>query len=44
MGKSGSIFFKSYNKKLIIKTLKKSELDFLIKILYKYFSYIKEND
>ncbi|OMO75348.1 Phosphatidylinositol-4-phosphate 5-kinase, core [Corchorus capsularis] len=41
-GKSGSIFYLSHDDKFVIKTLKKSELKVLLKMLPKYYNHVKE--
>ncbi|XVE94056.1 hypothetical protein REPUB_Repub01dG0247400 [Reevesia pubescens] len=43
-GKSGSIFYVSHNDKFVIKTLKKSELKVLLKMLPKYYNHVKEHE
>jgi 1-phosphatidylinositol-4-phosphate 5-kinase len=42
-GKSGSFFFKSFNDKLIVKTISHEELKVLIMILDDYKKHIKES-
>lgn len=42
-GKSGSFFYFSQDYKYIIKTIKKSEAKFLVKILPEYYKHVKEN-
>ncbi|XP_022989580.1 phosphatidylinositol 4-phosphate 5-kinase 8-like isoform X1 [Cucurbita maxima] len=41
-GKSGSIFYLSEDDRFVIKTLKKSELKVLLKMLPKYYDHVKE--
>ncbi|XVE67359.1 hypothetical protein DITRI_Ditri08aG0154500 [Diplodiscus trichospermus] len=41
-GKSGSLFYLSHDDKFVIKTLKKSELKVLLKMLPKYYNHVKE--
>ncbi|XP_017247644.1 phosphatidylinositol 4-phosphate 5-kinase 7 [Daucus carota subsp. sativus] len=43
-GKSGSIFYVSHDDKFVIKTLKRSELEVLLKMLPNYYDYVKEHD
>ncbi|XVE48669.1 hypothetical protein DITRI_Ditri01bG0021100 [Diplodiscus trichospermus] len=43
-GKSGSIFYLSQDDKFVIKTLKKSELKVLLKMLPKYYNHVKEHE
>ncbi|KAK8563150.1 hypothetical protein V6N12_011206 [Hibiscus sabdariffa] len=43
-GKSGSIFYLSHDDKFVIKTLKKSELKVLLKMLPKYYNHVKEHE
>ncbi|XP_022748605.1 phosphatidylinositol 4-phosphate 5-kinase 8-like isoform X3 [Durio zibethinus] len=41
-GKSGSIFYLSHDDKFVIKTLKRSELKVLLKMLPNYYNHVKE--
>ncbi|KAL4348824.1 hypothetical protein GQ457_17G001910 [Hibiscus cannabinus] len=43
-GKSGSLFYLSHDDKFVIKTLKKSELKVLLKMLPKYHNHVKEHE
>ncbi|XVF45760.1 hypothetical protein PTKIN_Ptkin02bG0232000 [Pterospermum kingtungense] len=43
-GKSGSIFYLSHDDKFVIKTLKKSELKVLLRMLPKYYNHVKEHE
>ncbi|MBA0855991.1 hypothetical protein Goshw_021900 [Gossypium schwendimanii] len=43
-GKSGSIFYLSLDDRFVIKTLKKSELKVLVKMLPKYYNHVKEHE
>ncbi|XVF00693.1 hypothetical protein REPUB_Repub04eG0023300 [Reevesia pubescens] len=43
-GKSGSIFYVSHDDKFVIKTLKRSELKVLLKMLPKYYNHVKEHE
>ncbi|XP_022967571.1 phosphatidylinositol 4-phosphate 5-kinase 8-like [Cucurbita maxima] len=43
-GKSGSIFYLSQDDRFVIKTLKKSELKVLLKMLPKYYGHVKEHE
>ncbi|MBA0614349.1 hypothetical protein Godav_014655 [Gossypium davidsonii] len=43
-GKSGSIFYLSLDDRFVIKTLKKSELKVLLKMLPKYYNHVKEHE
>ncbi|XP_022725529.1 phosphatidylinositol 4-phosphate 5-kinase 7-like isoform X2 [Durio zibethinus] len=43
-GKSGSIFYLSLDDKFVIKTLKRSELKVLLKMLPKYYNHVKEHE
>ncbi|KAK4846286.1 hypothetical protein QYF36_015431 [Acer negundo] len=43
-GKSGSIFYLSHDDRFVIKTLKKSELKVLLKMLPKYYSHVGEHE
>ena len=40
-GKSGSFFFFSHDRKFLIKTMKKKELDIMLKILPDYIKHMK---
>ena len=42
-GKSGAFFFASHDNQFIIKTMKKSEMRALLKILPDYVDYLKKN-
>ena len=43
-GKSGSIFYLSQDERFVIKTLRKSELKILLKMLPKYYNHVKAYD
>lgn len=43
-GKSGSIFYVSYDDKFVIKTLKRSELEVLLKMLPNYYDHVKGHE
>ncbi|KAF4362174.1 phosphatidylinositol 4-phosphate 5-kinase 8 isoform X1 [Cannabis sativa] len=43
-GKSGSLFFLSHDDRFVIKTLKKSELKVLLRMLPKYYSHVGEHE
>ncbi|XP_057808300.1 phosphatidylinositol 4-phosphate 5-kinase 8-like isoform X2 [Salvia miltiorrhiza] len=43
-GKSGSIFYLSHDDRFVIKTLKKSELKVLLKMLPHYYSHVQAHD
>ncbi|KAL2231427.1 UNVERIFIED_CONTAM: Phosphatidylinositol 4-phosphate 5-kinase 8 [Sesamum indicum] len=43
-GKSGSLFYLSHDDRFVIKTLKKSELKVLLKMLPNYYSHVKAHD
>lgn len=43
-GKSGSIFYLSHDDKFVIKTLKRSELKVLLKMLPKYYKHVGEHE
>ncbi|KAK4378668.1 hypothetical protein RND71_000530 [Anisodus tanguticus] len=43
-GKSGSLFYLSRDDRFVIKTLKKSELKVLLKMLPDYYKHVKEHD
>ena len=42
-GKSGSFFFMTHDKRFMIKTIKKSELDIMIEILPDYIKHFESN-
>ncbi|XP_050262949.1 phosphatidylinositol 4-phosphate 5-kinase 8-like isoform X1 [Quercus robur] len=43
-GKSGSIFYLSHDDRFVIKTLKRSELKVLLKMLPKYYEHVKKHE
>ncbi|XP_013716499.2 phosphatidylinositol 4-phosphate 5-kinase 7 [Brassica napus] len=43
-GKSGSIFYLSHDDRFVIKTLKKSELEVLLKMLPKYYRHVGDHE
>ncbi|XP_031250063.1 phosphatidylinositol 4-phosphate 5-kinase 7-like isoform X1 [Pistacia vera] len=43
-GKSGSIFYLSLDDRFVIKTLKRTELKVLLKMLYKYYIHVGEHE
>uniref|UniRef100_A0A5B7BU75 Phosphatidylinositol 4-phosphate 5-kinase n=1 Tax=Davidia involucrata TaxID=16924 RepID=A0A5B7BU75_DAVIN len=43
-GKSGSIFYLSHDDRFVIKTLRRSELKVLLKMLHSYYNHVKEHE
>ena len=42
-GKSGSFFYYSHDKKYIVKTINKVEMNFMVRNIQKYYKYLKNN-